>query len=184
MTKSLAVTIGNPIGNLYRKNHVLILIQLKNGNFLLGKKQGFYPDHMARFVGGGVKNDEDSVSAAKREIAEELKIEVDKNHLIHLAKIITNAMTAEGDMSMTTNVYGLILDTELKLTASDDLTGLIELTTCQFEDLIRDMYSLTGTLTTDTFSFDWHDWGKIYGPIHEMSLKVFLMSPLSHVHVS
>jgi hypothetical protein len=174
MNKTFKVIISNPIGNLYRKNHVLILLQLNNGNYILGKKRGFYPDHIARFIGGGVEKDEDPLLAAKREIEEELKININKGNLVHLAKITTNAKTNEGDMSMTTNVFSLIIDSELKPTASDDLTGLVELTSNQFQQLISDMYSLTGTLKTEKFSFDWQDWGKIYGPIHELSLNEFL----------
>jgi len=175
MNKTFEVTIGNPMGNLYRKNHVLILIQLNNGNYVLGKKHGFYPDHIARFIGGGVEKEEDPILAAKREIEEELKIDIDKDNLVHLAKFITNAKTSEGEMSMTTNVFSLVIDRELKLIASDDLTGLVELTLNQFRELVSKMYSLTGTLITEKFSFDWQDWGKIYGPIHELSMNEFLI---------
>ena len=175
MNKIFEVIIGNPIGNLYRRNHVLILIQLNDGNYVLGKKHGFYPDHIARFIGGGVKEGEDPVMAAKREIEEELKIDIDKDNLVHLARFTTNAKTSEGDMSMITNVFSLVIDKDLKLTASDDLTGLIELTSNEFQNLISDMYSLKGTLRTEKFSFDWQDWGKIYGPIHEFSMNEFLM---------
>lgn len=37
------VSIGNPIGNLYRKSHVLILVQDEEGSFVLGKKKDFIP---------------------------------------------------------------------------------------------------------------------------------------------
>ena len=52
MNKIFEVIIGNPIG--IKRDRVLILIQLNDSNYVLGKKHGFYPDHIAR-TGGGEK---------------------------------------------------------------------------------------------------------------------------------
>ncbi len=174
MKKVFNIKIGKPIGNLYRKNHVLVLIQLDNGNFIMGKKLGFYPEHIARFVGGGVKENESSLEAVRREVEEELKIEVDKGKFVHLIEVTTNAVTEEGKMFMKTNVYSIILDKDTKLIASDDLTGIEEFTYDQLNQLILDMQSLSGTFITEKFTFDWKDWGMIYGPIHEFSMKEFI----------
>ena len=174
MKKIFDVKIGNPIGNLYRKNHVLVLIQLSNGNFLMGQKKGFYPDNISRFIGGGVEKGEDILKTAQREVEEELKIDINLNKFTHFAEIATNATTNEGEMSMVTNIFGVVIDKDLKLTASDDLSGVVELTPSQFNQLVFEMNTLTGTLVTEKFSFNWEDWGKIYGPIHETSMAEFL----------
>ena len=55
---------------------------------------------------------------------------------------------------MITNVFSLVIDKNIKLTASD-VIPLIELTSNEFQNLISDMYSLKGTLRTEKFSFDW-----------------------------
>lgn len=165
------VSIGNPIGNLYRKNHTLILIQCSDGCYVLGKKLGFYPDHIARFVGGGVNPGEDPDAAAVREIEEELGLAIVKDRLDKLVVVETSADTSEGPMAMTTTVFGLSIDSSSGLVANDDLTGIAKMTLHQIEGLVEDMINLTGTYQTSKFSFEWNDWGKIYGPIHKVAIE-------------
>lgn len=43
---------GNPIGNLYRNRHALILIEDQENKYLVGEKKNFYPEGIVRLIGG------------------------------------------------------------------------------------------------------------------------------------
>ncbi|MFA6158021.1 MAG: NUDIX hydrolase [Candidatus Paceibacterota bacterium] len=167
------VVINNPIGNLYRKRHVLVLVIDKNSNFILGKKKDFYPDHVARMLGGGIKENEDPKIAAKREIEEELLASIPIESFRELCSVITSAATSEGDMEMQTWIYSVRLPDSADIKPSDDITGIQIFTQKQYESLIKDIMDLSGEFVTDKFSFLWADWGKIYGPIHKYALDSF-----------
>lgn len=164
------VVINNPIGNLYRKRHVLVLVADKDSNFILGKKKDFYPDHVARMLGGGIKDDEDPKVAAKREIEEELLVDIPTDSFKELYSVITQAATSEGDMEMQTWVYSVRLPDSADIKPSDDITGIQVFTESQYENLVNDIMNLSGEFVTEKFSFLWADWGKIYGPIHKYAL--------------
>lgn len=53
---TINVITGKPIGNLYRDRHVLILVQNKEGNFLLGEKADFYAETYISFARWGNKS--------------------------------------------------------------------------------------------------------------------------------
>jgi len=167
------VVINNPIGNLYRKRHVLALVVDKDSNFVLGKKKDFYPDHVARMLGGGIKDHEDPKVAAKREIEEELLVNIPIESFKELCSVITQASTSEGDMEMQTWVYSVQLPDSADMKPSDDITGIQIFTQEQYEKLIKDIMDLSGEFVTEKFSFLWADWGKIYGPIHKYALDCF-----------
>lgn len=170
------VKIGNPIGNLYRKHHVLILIELNDGKFLLGTKDAFYPKHIARLVGGGRNESEDAVRCAQREVFEELALSIPIERFIPIAKVITEAETTEGSMQMDTGIFGIKLDIneERQIVAGDDLSGYKVFNSEEYYDLVRDIFQLNGAYQADTFSFEWKDWGVIYGPIHEIAMSGYL----------
>lgn len=165
------VAINNPIGNLYRKNHVLILVVDKEKNFVLGKKKDFYPEHIARMLGGGINEGEDPVLAAKRELEEELTVDIPIEGFKLLGNIITNAATSEGNMTMQTWVYFVQLPDSSAMKPSDDISGVQVFTPQQYVDLVRAINDLSGEFVTDKFSFAWSDWGKIYGPIHQYTVE-------------
>jgi 8-oxo-dGTP pyrophosphatase MutT (NUDIX family) len=165
------VVINNPIGNLYRKNHVLILVVDKEKNFVLGKKKDFYPEHIARMLGGGINDGEDPVFAAKREIEEELAVDIPVEEFKLLGNIVTNAATSEGSMAMQTWVCFVEVPDSVAMKPSDDISGVQVFTRKQYTDLIDAIDNLSGEFVTDKFSFSWSDWGKIYGPIHQYTLE-------------
>ncbi len=161
------VVINNPIGNLYRKSHVLILVVNKEGNFVLGKKKDFYPNRIARMLGGGINEDEDSIHSAKREIQEELMISISLASFKPLGVVITKDVTKEGDMEMQTWIYSVGIPDSSKIKPSDDISGIQIFTPERYILLVEEMTNLSGEFITDKFSFFWSDWGKIYAPIHK-----------------
>jgi ADP-ribose pyrophosphatase YjhB (NUDIX family) len=173
MNKSVIekVVINNPIGNLYRKNHVLVLVVDKDKNFILGKKKDFYPENISRMLGGGINTGEDPVQSAKREIKEELTLDIPVNSFKLLGNVITQALTTEGNMEMQTWIYSVELPDIVGIKPSDDISGVQFFTYKQYVDLIQTMSSLSGEFITNKFSFLWSDWGKIYGPIHQYGLE-------------
>jgi 8-oxo-dGTP pyrophosphatase MutT (NUDIX family) len=167
------VVIDNPIGNLYRKNHVLILLVTDSGSFILGKKKNFYPDHIARMLGGGVDEGEDPLLAAQREIKEELQIEISTDEFWSLCTVTTQAQTSEGPMEMKTHIYAVTLDNADSAKPSDDISGIEIYTPQQYVILVDQMRDLTGEYVTDKYSFKWSDWGKVYAPIHRLALDEY-----------
>lgn len=173
MNKSIIekVVINNPIGNLYRKNHVLVLVVNRDKNFILGKKKDFYPEHVARMLGGGIKEGEDPAQSAKREIEEELTVVVPIDSYRLLGSVVTQASTSEGDMEMKTWIYSVELPDSSSIKPSDDISSVQVFTRDEYVDLIKSITDLSGEFITDKYSFLWSDWGKIYGPIHRYGLE-------------
>ena len=167
------ITIKNPIGNLYRKKHVLVLVVDSDGNFILGKKNGFYPEGISRLLGGGIDDGEGPQDAAQREIKEELLVDLPVSNFKELCSVKTVAQTIEGQMEMETWIFSVRLDPSTKLTASDDVSSLEILNSSEFQNLVNNIKNLSGEFVTEKFSFLWSDWGKVYGPIHEYAIREF-----------
>ena len=167
------VVIDKPIGNLYRKNHVLILVKDNKGNFVLGQKNNFYADGISRMLGGGLKEDEDPILAAKREMSEETGVEFNQDEFFPIGQIITKANTVDGIMYMKVYLFGLILRKAENLVASDDISGIKKYSEEDLEAMIGKMYKLSGEFRTKDFYFFHGDWGRIYGSIHDLALKKF-----------
>lgn len=167
------VTINNPIGNLYRRAHVLILVFNDKGSFILGKKKGFYPEHIARMLGGGLETGEEPLIAAQREIKEELGVETPLDSFLPLCTVSTQAKTSEGDMQMQTWIYLLQLFDSKEIKPGDDVSGIQTFTQEEYKNLVASMKNLSGDFVTERFSFSWADWGKIYAPIHEHAIEKF-----------
>jgi 8-oxo-dGTP pyrophosphatase MutT (NUDIX family) len=163
------VNINNPIGNLYRKEHSLILVKQAD-KYILGLKQHFYPRGFARMIGGGINLGETPLEAAKREVFEELSYVV-ANEIEFVASIKTIAETAQGEMIMNTHIFYLEIESDTELVVGDDVTGLQYLTDKEFQKLIFSMSQLQGTYNEKEglFNFDWKDYGVIYEPIHQIA---------------
>ncbi len=165
------VTIRDPIGNLYRKNHVLILVVNEKGNFLLGKKKDFYPSHIARMLGGAMNEGETPVCAAQREIREELSLNLPVTSFKPLCTVTTQAETKEGYMEMRTQIFSINIPDFRELKPSDDVSDLQTFTSAEYKRLVKSMEDLVGEYVSEKFSFLWSDWGKIYAPIHRHALE-------------
>jgi ADP-ribose pyrophosphatase YjhB (NUDIX family) len=166
------VKINNPIGNLYRKNHALILVK-QGDKYILGKKKHFYPSDFARMIGGGINEGEIPQDAAVRELKEELNTDIKLLKLEYVAQLKTIANTAQGEMIMTTHIYFTQLDDSQIIIPSDDITGVGYYSEKELQKLIFSMSQLQGTYKDKEglFNFDWQDYGKIYEPIHQIAFE-------------
>jgi 8-oxo-dGTP pyrophosphatase MutT (NUDIX family) len=160
----LKVKIEKPFANLFRKSHVMIVVKDIDGNFVLGTKTT-YPEGISRFLGGGVDKDENIEIAAKREVKEE--IGVDNAAVTPLTKILITASTENDEYILETTVY--FLDGKyLHLSAGDDVSELVILKPKEILDLADKYDTLTGTFTSGSYSHQWSDYGKVYGPLHRI----------------
>jgi hypothetical protein len=71
---------------------------------------------------------------------------------------------------MNTYIYSVVIDPK-NIQPSDDVNGISILNIDNFKELIARMFQLSGRYQTEKFSFNWEDWGKIYGYIHEKALE-------------
>lgn len=167
------VTIDKPIGNLYRKNHVLILVKDKTGRYILGKKDNFYAPGMARMLGGGLNENEDPREASSRELAEETKMLIKPDNLISLGQVITKAKTSEGIMYMNVHLFGATIESCDSIVPSDDISSVQSYTRAEIKSLIDAMDNLDGEFRNNDFYFLHRDWGAIYSFIHKLALAKF-----------
>lgn len=169
----LSLSVTKPFRNLTRKRHALIACENDKGEFLLGIKTAYLPG-ISRLVGGGIDTNEDALRGAHRELTEELQINIHENELIALAEInaeVTDEKKQHYELT-TYLYYANIQDREVR--PSDDveqidyrtLEGLRELSE-QYLHIQPQTYRMKENL----IKFDWHDYGKLYGPIHRIAYE-------------
>jgi 8-oxo-dGTP pyrophosphatase MutT (NUDIX family) len=166
----LKVKLGKPFGNLYRKRHILILCMDLEGNLLLGNKPYFYPEGISRMIGGGLNENETSVNGAIREIEEELGIQIDESDLKQVAEVNIEAETIDGIKNLITYIYFYQVKKDDILKPGDDVKSIAKLNYEEYENLISRYLNLIGNFDGDGESFEWIDYGKVYGPIHQIAL--------------
>ncbi|MDQ3098802.1 MAG: NUDIX hydrolase [bacterium] len=171
---TLKLNLTGPVGNLLRKRHVLIVPENAVGNIYIGEKKHSYPEGIYRFIGGGVNEEETPVQAGVREIGEELGLHIDQSRLYPMAEVEINASTPEQKFQLITYMYHLILKDTETLTPADDISGVKEFRVSQIPDLVKRYNNLSGDLYVTNkgdieYKHSWHDYGKIYGPIHQIA---------------
>jgi 8-oxo-dGTP pyrophosphatase MutT (NUDIX family) len=152
-----------------RGQHVLIAIQDEHGNYILGSKK-VYPEHIYRFVGGGIEEGEDPVRAAARELHEETGIDANELELIHLA-VVEALVTTPHEAAAThflTHVFFYKLKGEV-LQPSSDVQALQTLSPSEMEQLIT-LYGELPKIIDSQLGFAWYDYGQLYGYIHKIAL--------------
>ncbi len=164
----LKIGVIKPFGNLYRKRHVLILCKDIDGKIILGGKEE-YPEGICRLLGGGVEENESYENAAVRELGEEIGVDLDPKKLIPMALIDVRAMDGSKIYSMATMLYFVQLNNN-NIKAGDDVTDLLRYDEEQFSELIERFKNLKEDFWYKN-EFSWHDYGKVYGFIHEVALK-------------
>lgn len=169
----LKVKITKPFGNLLRKKHVLVVLKNENGQYVLGSKK-IYPIGIFRFVGGGHEGTEKLIETAKREVFEEIGLKLKKSQLIALAEI---EILASDLYKKTHRCLTYLFFAEIKnelLVAGGDLDKIKKLRKLDLERLIERYDRIDSSLwfrSDQGFEFAWRDYGKVYGPIHQIGIK-------------
>ena len=142
----------------------------------MGRKN-IYPKGMFRFVGGGIKNGEDPVAGAQRELFEELGLHVLAGKLLLLAEIHAEIISRGKFFLFITYLFYINIGTK-KLTPSDDLDGIGRLTVEKMKDLVEKYKHLPSDLTQVNQphnvkeSFRWSDYGAFYSQVHKIGLEL------------
>lgn len=156
-----------------RGEHVLILLVDEHHNLVLGDKK-LYPPGIVRMVGGGTDG-EDPLTAAQRELAEEVGLELTPDQLIPLGTVVAHITSQKPSRQLTFTTYLFASHvTNHELVAADDLDGLKTLSIEEFNQLIQNFQALSPeieTLDNPKLSFSWADYGKLYGQVHQWALE-------------
>ncbi len=169
LTLNLQLTTIPPL--MRRGRHALILVRNQEGNFILGRKQ-IYPPQICRMVGGGIEASEDPQVGAARELAEELHIDVPPENLIPLKKVVAEITCRQEKITFTTWLFFYQLEVEA-IQADDDLDDVWALSEADLESLIARYGQLQGEDKDDNVEFKWQDYGRLYGPMHQIALDAF-----------
>lgn len=166
----LNIKIKSPFGNLYRKRLTLIVVADKEGNILVGSKPHYYPKDIYRFVGGGVDENEEPVMGAVRELNEELGIIVNKEDLKPILQIDVHATDETGMVYENSNFIYFYQLKDNNYRAGDDVKSIVKLSISELYELgIRyENLSEDDWFKNEMESYNWKDYGKVYGPIHKL----------------
>ncbi len=147
-----------------RGNRALILLKDQEGKYVVGAKN-VYPKDIYRFAGGGIEDGEDPETAVCRELTEELGIK--RDHMRQLATVSLTLNSPGQTVQMKIYLFTTTLKAEETLTPSDDLDGVMHLTTDEMRALIDRFYHLQ-----DVPDMAWSHYGTVYGKIHEIALSL------------
>jgi len=174
-TYQISVKIKKPFGNLERQAHVLIVVRDPKGRYLVGCKPQFYPSGICRLIGGGIKKGESWQAAAVRELAEELGVEAKKKNFKLLGKVVVEAKAKKRYRLETFLCFYQITSNEI--TPGGDIREISFISLEGLRELGRKLESLAAD---DWFIEDgkclhsWGDYGKVYGPIHEIAYQLMI----------
>jgi 8-oxo-dGTP pyrophosphatase MutT (NUDIX family) len=166
---TLEVKINHPFGNLFRKRHVMLIPRYPDDTILIGEKKNHYPEGILRFIGGGVDPEETPLQAAIREAEEELKLHLTESYLTPLVTIHTIAQTDDQEYKLTTYFYYFTVTTEI--TPSDDITDAKRIAVNQLQEIATNYNNLSDSnwlIEPNGYKHSWGDYGKVYGPIHQI----------------
>lgn len=174
-TYNFTVNMEVPISNMVRENkqtgHVLIALSDHDGRLILGGKPSLFPPGIIRFAGGGVDEGETPEQAAVRELAEELGIMLSEEQLIPLAIVAITGVTADKSYPLTEYLFYAKVPQGQHTQAADDVETIEALRVDELPGLVERYRNLDPALRStewDRYPYRWHDYGKIYGRVHEI----------------
>jgi len=172
-TYNLKLKIITPFGNLFRTKTVAIIVKNSKNEFLLGSKPSFYPPTITRLLGGGFKEKETPENATKRELVEELGVEVDEKHIKHLVIINIKAKDETGEI-YNTKINLLNVDKPIdEYSPGDDVKFIDILKTHEMKELVKAYENLSELLwyKGEEGEFCWKDYGQVYSVVHSLALE-------------
>lgn len=158
---------------------MIVLID-PEGNYLLGSKPKFYPAGIYRLVGGGVEDDENHTNAAAREFEEELGVQPNIENLQPIVIIYTINNFHDNQYKNTTYLFEYQLNPSEELQAGDDIEELVKHSPNQLKELIAKYNSISAENWYEENGkriHNWHDYGKMYGFIHQVALDLTSANP-------
>lgn len=168
--------VALPFANLrYRDRTALIFCKDNKGKYILGTEHGFYPEGIARMIGGGIDKDERPIDGAIREIKEEIGIEVSPKELIELVQFDITGSYKSKRYKHSIYVYFLNSDKD-DYVAGDDVSEIIKFTEEEYRGLIKRFFELKpeDIYVKDDYTFSWRDYGNVYGYVHQVTLDEYL----------
>ena len=164
---------ASPFENLrYRDRTVLILARDQMGKYLMATKK-FYPNGIYRLLGGGVDDNEDILSAAQRELAEETGIRPHLDQFVPLNEIFIEG-THNGDIhTLIVFVYFVQLDKD-DAVAGDDVADIARMTKDEYDKNTDKLLNLPLDLYQENSGgekYSWGDYGKVYGFIQARAME-------------
>jgi 8-oxo-dGTP pyrophosphatase MutT (NUDIX family) len=154
-----------------RQRHALILVGDERGNFYLSRKK-HYPAGISRLLGGGLEGEEDPHVGAARELNEETQITVDLSKLHALAEIQAELHVPHHETTYFTPYLYYYQLSDQEMIPSDDVDEIITVTLAEYEALIETYAHLSPKVENSAHqSFAWADYGKLFGPIHQVALE-------------
>jgi 8-oxo-dGTP pyrophosphatase MutT (NUDIX family) len=172
---NLSIKIEKPFGNLYRDNTALFVCKTAKGTYLLGEKTGFYPKGIVRFLGGGMeKGHANYLETAQTELEEEIQYRPKAEDLTEFGTVTISAEDKTGTtFNHSIHMFYTELPKSAQLKASDDVTGLAELSLDELKELIttynnlpKDLWGKEGSL-----EYLWSDFAQVYGPVHQFAVE-------------
>ncbi len=158
---------AEPFDNLrYRDRTVLIVMRNSKGEFVL-ETGNYYPEGIARLLGGGVEKNEDPQTAAVREMKEEVGVEITKNDLQPVAQLDIDADYRGKKYKHSISLFSVNIPMDHKIHGDGDV--IVYYSEEQFRDLISKYENLKPEFLRENgdYVFSWGDYGKVYGFIHK-----------------
>jgi ADP-ribose pyrophosphatase YjhB (NUDIX family) len=148
---------------------VAILLRNGQGQWVLGKKTSFYPEGIARMVGGGMDQDKNPSTAAVRELREETGLVVEEEKLVPLVHAEVTATLADGTKHVV-SIFVFYLQTTQPLMPADDVDGFAFLSDRELLTQVDRYLALPeDALVRPGEQFSWAHYGQIWGPVHAAS---------------
>lgn len=166
----LKIKVSKPFGNLIRKKSTLIVVEANREVFLVGAKPQQYPPTITRLLGGGVDDGEPENLAVKRELYEELGVQLDESQITGLFIVKVRAEDDEGN-SYNPEVHVYYADIgSASYRPGDDVKEIVKLTLDGLYKLGEAYEALPETLWYNGPEgvYSWRDYAKLYGPVHKL----------------
>lgn len=168
--------VAEPFANLrYRDRTTLILCKDRDGRYVLGTEHGFYPEGIARMIGGGIDKEEKPVDGAIREVKEEIGIDVTTKELVELVQFDITGSFKNKRYKHSIFVYYLDSSKD-DYVAGDDVSEIIRYTEAEYKELVKRFFALKADhiYVKDDYTFSWRDYGNVYGYVHQVTLEEYL----------
>ena len=168
---SLDIKIEKPFGNLFREKTALLVVETAEGDFLVGAKPYQYPPTITRLLGGGVDEGESEISAATREIREELGVTLNPSQLTPMLVVSVSAEDTERKhYTHEIHIYYANIGNN-QYEPGDDIKAIVKLNLDELYALGEAYEALPETLWYNGPEglYSWNDYGKLYGPVHKLA---------------